>query len=143
MKTLGKVINFSPKGSLVVRCKFTPSIGSVVVDRKGEVIGKVIRVTGPVVTPFALVKPRESGAGTISSLGGRELFLGQRPQKSGPDRRGRVSRRPGNGARKPESRGTGGSARQSDRNRRSGQDKDHGSRGNRKKGGGGYRKKRR
>jgi rRNA processing protein Gar1 len=61
----------------------------MVVDRRGGAIGKIVRVTGPVDAPFAMVRPFEKSRGTLSKLSGKELFLGNAPppKRHGDDRK--------------------------------------------------------
>ncbi|MEA3557924.1 MAG: Gar1/Naf1 family protein [Candidatus Thermoplasmatota archaeon] len=89
MRSLGRVVNFSPKGSLILRCENAPSIGSMVVDRRGGAVGKIVRVTGPVDAPFAMVRPFEKSRGMLSKMSGKELFLGNAPpsRRHGDDRK--------------------------------------------------------
>jgi rRNA processing protein Gar1 len=94
LRPLGKVFNFSPKGSIVVRATITPRIGNVVCDNKGRPLGKVIRITGPVNSPYVLVTSAAKDEMSMYRLSGKQVFIDdsfqqrppreRRPQSKGP-----------------------------------------------------------
>ncbi|MFO8051434.1 MAG: Gar1/Naf1 family protein [Thermoplasmatota archaeon] len=104
MRSLGKVINFSPKGNLLVRCISPPSIGSVLTDRKGNPVGRVVRVTGPVNSPYAMIKPFDRGTAIISKLAGKELYMEKPGEFKRSRARGDRSFEPGRRGSSPRSR---------------------------------------
>lgn len=118
MRPLGKVFNFSPKGSIVVKATMTPRIGNLVCDNKGRPLGKVIRITGPVKAPYVLVSPMAKDEMSMFRLSGKQVFIDdtyhQRPKR---DRR--------SPARGPITE----KKFQGSRDRRFGDRKDHGSKG--------------
>jgi len=79
MEVLGKIVNFSPKGSLVVRASSAPQPGQMVVDRRQRPLGRVVKVTGPVAAPFVMVAPVKDLEGPMNRLLGTEVFV-QPPQ---------------------------------------------------------------
>ncbi|MCU0798460.1 MAG: Gar1/Naf1 family protein [Candidatus Thermoplasmatota archaeon] len=96
MEVLGKVVNFSPKGSLVVRASSAPQPGQMVVDRRQRPVGRVVKVTGPVAAPFVIVAPVKDLEGPMNRLLGAEVFLQphqpvqhqrERPREAGAVRR--------------------------------------------------------
>lgn len=72
MKSVGEVLHVSKTGKLVVRLedsKVPPRIGLYVYSEKGERVGMVVDIIGPVNSPYALVKPlnRETASGLVGS----------------------------------------------------------------------------
>ncbi len=57
MQRLGKVLHVTPSQNVVVKVYNIPKIGSVVVNEKLKVVGKVFDVVGPVSSPYAVMKP--------------------------------------------------------------------------------------
>ncbi|MFW3145857.1 MAG: hypothetical protein ACMUIE_03495 [Thermoplasmatota archaeon] len=93
MRPLGKVVNFSPKGSIVVKAVITPSIGQTAADRRGGQIGRIIRITGPVDAPYVMIKPFGSRDGQLQNLGGKELFIAEDEEsRSRRNRTGKAER---------------------------------------------------
>jgi len=91
MKPLGSVVNFSPKGSIVIKADITPRIGQVVCDSKGAPLGKIIRITGPVKTPYVLVSPLAKDEMSLFRVGGKKVFIDDSPRQ--PERREHRARR--------------------------------------------------
>jgi RNA-binding protein len=59
LKRLGYFLRISPSGRIIVKLS-TPSpprLGSKVFSSRGELIGVVVDVIGPVKAPYAVVKP--------------------------------------------------------------------------------------
>ncbi|MCK5774480.1 MAG: hypothetical protein KAH57_11880 [Thermoplasmata archaeon] len=109
MRSIGKVVNFSSSGSIIVKGTFAPRIGSTAVDKRSSPVGKVVRITGPVNGPYLIVKPLGDYPGGLMRLLGHPVYLGQelqrrpreggrRPQRTGPRQdRGRPEIRGGGG----------------------------------------------
>lgn len=118
MRPIGKVVNFSPKGSVVVRATMTPRIGQFVVGRKGEPVGKIVRITGPVDSPYVLVQPGVKEDGSLFRLAGKPVFIDdrqpQRRERRSDDQRGPGRKQERSGGRRLE----GGSRSSSERGRR-------------------------
>ena len=57
MKKLGIIKDFSYRGDLLVKATFAPNTGAGVLDRRHRTLGKVVRVFGPVRSPYVTVKP--------------------------------------------------------------------------------------
>ena len=98
MELLGKVVNFSPKGSLVIRATAAPTTGQNVVDRRQRPIGRIVKVTGPVVSPYVIVAPVRDLEGPMNRLLGTEVFL----QPAPPVRQVRDRQTDQGGPRKPQ-----------------------------------------
>ncbi|MGA1820459.1 MAG: H/ACA ribonucleoprotein complex subunit GAR1 [Thermoplasmatota archaeon] len=81
MKPLGSVVNFSPKGSIVVKADITPRIGQIVCDSKGTPLGRIIRITGPVESPYVLVSPLAKDEMSLFRVGGKKVFLEDAPRQ--------------------------------------------------------------
>jgi rRNA processing protein Gar1 len=81
------VFNFSPKGSIVVKATTTPRIGQIVCDNKGRPLGKVIRITGPVSSPYVLVSSLAKDEISMYRLSGKQVFLDDRSDHSPPRER--------------------------------------------------------
>jgi len=90
LKALGKVVNFSLKGTLIIRAEWAPCIGDRIIDRRSRPLGKVIRITGPVSSPYVIVSPSEEARGSLMGLIGSEVFILPRASvaERGPARRG-------------------------------------------------------
>ena len=57
MDFLGRVVEVSTDGRLIVKCSKLPEIGEVVFDADQNRIGIIKRVFGPVEGPYASVEP--------------------------------------------------------------------------------------
>jgi len=68
MDILGKVSEVTTDGRIIVKCSETPEIGQFIYDSKGDKIGIIRRVFGPVEGPYASIemknKPTEKIRGT-------------------------------------------------------------------------------
>ncbi|MGA1866161.1 MAG: H/ACA ribonucleoprotein complex subunit GAR1 [Thermoplasmatota archaeon] len=78
MRQLGTIVNFSPKGSIIIRSEITPIIGQVVCDNRGVPLGRVIRITGPVDRPYIMISPMAKDNVHLFRMGGRQVFLDER-----------------------------------------------------------------
>lgn len=58
MRRLGKPLHLSAHGDLIIRVDFTPKIGSKVITKDMEEVGKIFDIFGPVKTPYVSVKPQ-------------------------------------------------------------------------------------
>lgn len=85
MKRLGVVENFAHDGTVLVRASFAPSPGTRVHDRRSQLLGKVVRVFGPVAEPYAAVRPERKVP--LSVLGSEVYVEGDHAKPE--DRRGR------------------------------------------------------
>ncbi len=72
MQRLGKVLHVTPSQNVVVKVYNIPKIGSVVVNEKLKVVGKVFDVVGPVSSPYAVMKPTIKEPEKLSST---QLYL--------------------------------------------------------------------
>lgn len=59
MRRLGYFLHRSPSGRLIVKLSSPkpPRLGSKVLNSRGEVVGVLVDVVGPVRSPYAVVKP--------------------------------------------------------------------------------------
>lgn len=59
MIKLGYYLHKTPSGKLIVKIsgKKPPKLGSKVVDGRGDLLGVVTDVIGPVSSPYAVIKP--------------------------------------------------------------------------------------
>ena len=57
MQRIGPVLHISPSRNIVIKTEKTPKIGETVVDDNLKPVGKVVDVFGPVVSPYASIKP--------------------------------------------------------------------------------------
>lgn len=106
LRSAGKVVNFTRKGSLILRAKDAPRIGDFIVDKRSNRIGKVIRITGPVKSPYVMVTNNVEDTEILKTLPGRELFISERkerPRQQRP-RGGDRGRRPVQGDRNRQSK---------------------------------------
>jgi len=64
---------------MIIRAKEAPPIGRTVCDNHGRDLGSIVRVTGPVGSPYVIVRPKgQMPEGTMKMLG-REIFLSRTP----------------------------------------------------------------
>lgn len=73
MKLLGVVQDLSHDGKLIVKSRFAPMKGAVVRDNLKARVGRVVRVFGPVRSPYVAVQPEEEMK-TLAILG-REVYI--------------------------------------------------------------------
>lgn len=90
MKPLGRVVNVSSSGMLIIRSDVAPRIGKPVCDKGKFRIGRISRVTGPADKPYVIVKPTGKSEHSLTGIVGRDLFLDDEPSKKrGGQRRGK------------------------------------------------------
>lgn len=87
-KRLGVVENIAHDGSILVRSAFAPPRGVDVMDHRHRILGRVVRVFGPVKEPFTSVRP---AAPAPLSLIGADVFVAEGNHAEQEDRRGRRS----------------------------------------------------
>ncbi len=87
-KRLGVVENIAHDGSILVRSEFAPARGVDVLDHRHRLLGRVVRVFGPVKEPFISVRPAAPAA---LSLIGADVFVPEGKYADQEDRRGRRS----------------------------------------------------
>ena len=73
MKLLGVVQDISHDGRLIVKARFAPKRNAVVQDNLKVEIGRVIRVFGPVRSPYVSIQPVKEMK-TLAVLG-REVYV--------------------------------------------------------------------
>jgi rRNA processing protein Gar1 len=73
LKLLGVVQDMSHDGRLIVKSRFAPMKGAVVRDNMKARVGRVVRVFGPVRSPYVAVQPEEEMK-TLAILG-REVYI--------------------------------------------------------------------
>jgi rRNA processing protein Gar1 len=56
MRTLGKVRGIGYDGKLIVKGNFTPVSKTEVFDNSSACLGRVVKVIGPVYSPYVLIK---------------------------------------------------------------------------------------
>ena len=57
LQRLGRVLSLTPSLNMVVKTEEAPKIGSTVIDENLKVVGRVFDVIGPVIAPYAVIKP--------------------------------------------------------------------------------------
>jgi len=73
MRALGKVLNLTPRGQVLVRSTGEPRMGADVTDRRGTKVGRVADLIGPVRSPYVVVHPHPRA--DPRRLLGQELFV--------------------------------------------------------------------
>lgn len=58
MRRLGKVLQVTKRGSIIVQTDKSPPIGAKVVDKKAQLIGRIQDVFGPVKSPYVSIQSR-------------------------------------------------------------------------------------
>jgi rRNA processing protein Gar1 len=74
MKRLGTVRNIMRDGSLLLRITEDVALGTAVFNARGERIGKVTKVFGPVSEPYATVRAEQPGTESLSLLDSEAFF---------------------------------------------------------------------
>ncbi len=82
------VENIAHDGSILIRSGFAPPKGTDVMDHRHRLLGRVVRVFGPVKEPFTSVRP---AAPASLSLIGADVFVAEGNHADQEDRRGRGS----------------------------------------------------
>ena len=85
MKRLGTIKNIMRDGSLLLRVNGGISPGTVVFDARGDKIGAVARVFGPVNEPYAIVKSK-TAAKSLDLLESEAYFDPSRAKGAGRKR---------------------------------------------------------
>jgi len=76
MKTVGVLTAISRRGELIVKLKEGYRGEKVAFDFRGSPVGEVRRVTGPVNSPYLILRCLLKDPNQLNRLLGRELFLG-------------------------------------------------------------------
>jgi rRNA processing protein Gar1 len=86
MRLLGEVQEVGFDGRLIVRGHFTPNARETVFDNRKRVLGRTIRVFGPVSSPYVSVET--SGEHSLLSVVGRQVYIeGEEHHGKGSKRR--------------------------------------------------------
>jgi len=90
LRPLGKIKHMSKSGMLVVALNpaYIPKIGDKVVTRKMEYIGAVNDIIGPVSSPYALIRPKNSERIVFEDLFVVKEYGGGRKGKGEGSRKG-------------------------------------------------------
>ncbi len=87
MKRLGTVKNVMRDGSILLKITIAVKPGTIVYDARGESLGRVSRVFGPVEEPYMIMKHHSEGSETLNLLDSVVYFdpagLGDTKKKRG------------------------------------------------------------
>lgn len=73
----GRIIHLTPRGA-VARVEPSVQVGKPLLNEKGEQIGNVLDLFGPVGNPYAVVKPaRGITREVLESMVGKDLYSGE------------------------------------------------------------------
>lgn len=78
MKLLGKVLHTGTKGP-ILKASITPKVGQPVFNSKGERVGNIYDLFGPVGSPYTIIKPA-SGI-SPKQLVGSALYIGEKREE--------------------------------------------------------------
>ena len=82
MRRLGRIIHVTPRGA-VARIEAGLTVGKPLVNEKGERVGNVLDLFGPVVSPYAVVKPASGiTREELASMVGKDLYEGETYEKA-------------------------------------------------------------
>jgi rRNA processing protein Gar1 len=81
MMRIGQVVRLSSEGTIIIRSQTAPPMGAIVCDNRGRDLGRIIRVTGPVSSPYAIIKPVGSMPEGLMRLIGGDVYLSQTVQR--------------------------------------------------------------
>jgi RNA-binding protein len=90
MKFLGNVQEVTFEGRLIVRGSFTPSLATTVTDNRMRTVGRVVRVFGPVSSPYVSIEPMRGQS--LLSIVGKQVYVEEvepNAKAKGRDRRDR------------------------------------------------------
>jgi rRNA processing protein Gar1 len=73
MQFLGNVQEVTVDGKLVIRAAFIPKLLDMVWDNRKRLIGRVVRIFGPVDSPYVTVEP--TGDTSLMSVAGRQVYI--------------------------------------------------------------------
>jgi rRNA processing protein Gar1 len=85
LRLLGVVQDISHDGKLIVKARFAPKSGEIIRDNVKAEIGRVVKVFGPVRSPYVAIEPR-NGQKTLAVLG-KEVYV-QEEREYGKGKRG-------------------------------------------------------
>ncbi len=77
MMRIGQVVRLSSEGTIIIRSTTAPPMGAIVCDNRSRDLGRIIRVTGPVSAPYAIIKPVGSKPEGLMRLIGADVYLSQ------------------------------------------------------------------
>lgn len=66
----------------MLRVERVPKLGEAVCNEVGVHVGSVFDLFGPVVAPYAVVKPRGLSQTSLNELTGKDLYIGERYGKA-------------------------------------------------------------
>ena len=73
MKFLGSIQEVTFEGNLIVRGSFAPMLRSLILDNRQKPIGRVVKVFGPVDSPYVSIVP---GADfSLLSAAGKQVYV--------------------------------------------------------------------
>jgi RNA-binding protein len=78
LKHIGTLKTISTTGNLIVKAKFTPNLNDEVAEKTSKVIGKVVKVFGPVSKPYVAVKPSVDDKTILNKLIGLDVYIKQK-----------------------------------------------------------------
>ena len=87
MKTVGVLTAISRRGELIVKLKEGYHGEKLAFDFRGKPIGEVRRVTGPVDSPYLIMRCLLKDPNQLNRLLGRELYLKLETGKRGREKR--------------------------------------------------------
>jgi len=79
------VQDISHDGRLIVKARFAPNLQELVRDNVNVEIGRIVKVFGPVRSPYVAIKPREEHR-TLAVLGKEVYVQGDREHGKGKRR---------------------------------------------------------
>ena len=73
MRLLGVIQDISHDGKLIVKARFAPNNGEMIRDNVKAEVGRVVKVFGPVRSPYVAIEPR-NGLRSLAVLG-KEVYV--------------------------------------------------------------------
>ena len=69
MKFIGKIDDIIFDGRILVRTTFKPKIGTIVINKHKQELGKISQIIGPVKKPYITIKPKKELKSTFNLIG--------------------------------------------------------------------------
>ena len=74
MKYIGRLDNIIFNGRFIAKTSFKPKIGTIIVDKHKNKLGKIKQIIGPVNEPYIIITPQKDVKASFKLIG-TELYI--------------------------------------------------------------------